>query len=106
LKNIFYEKTNKKENENIENNYSRDNELNEIKKENKELEKKIEIMVERLKNCSEENKEYEAKVEKLKKDVKDLKVKTEKASASFKDLTKGKVDSIEIKGVVINKVII
>jgi hypothetical protein len=40
----------------------------------------------------------------LKKDNKDLKVKSEKSSSSFKDLTKGEVQSIEIKGVVINKV--
>jgi len=99
LKNIFYDKNNRNNNENSSNNYSRDNVINDIKQENKELEKKIEIMVDRMKTCSEENKEYEAKVEKLKKDIKDLKANKGKSSDCFCDLTKIAVDTIEFKGI-------
>jgi hypothetical protein len=94
LKYIHHDKNNKKT-PNDKNNISGisannkgnedDNHYLELKQENKELEKKIEIMVDRLNTCSEENKEYESKIDKLKMEIKHLKSRGRKSTSLDND---------------------
>jgi cell division protein FtsB len=85
LKYIYHEKNNgNKKNQNENNNISGLSD-SELKIENRELEKKIEIMAERLTTLSDENKEYESKIEKLKMELKHSKSRARKSTSLDND---------------------
>lgn len=96
MKNNLYENSSKNSSDSQSGGYLRDKEIVGLKQENKELEKKIEIMVDRMKACSEENKEYEDKIDKLKKDIK--KLKKNGGVNSFDELSVIQIDKVEIEG--------
>lgn len=97
LKNIFYDKNEKKESKNDE--YSRNKEIEDLKEENKELQKKMDIMIDKLKKITEENKENEEDIERLKKEIKKYKEEQSKQKSSFfDDLTLTNLEIIEIQG--------
>lgn len=82
LKNIYYDKTNKKEYEKNDD-YFRNKEMQDLKEENKELQKKMDIMVDKLKKLTDENKDNEEDIEKLKLEIKKFKESGSVRSSSF-----------------------
>jgi len=97
LKNIFYDKNGKKETKNDE--YSRNKEIEDLKEENKELQKKMDIMIDKLKKITVENKENEEDIERLKKEIKKYKEEqTKHKSNYFNELIQTNLEIIEIQG--------
>jgi len=69
LKNIYYDKTTGKKDSGGESDYSRTKEMQDLKDDNRELQKKMDIMVSKLKKLTEENKENEHDIERLKNEI-------------------------------------
>lgn len=96
LKNIFYDKTGKIDSTN--NDYLRSKEMEDLKEENKELQKKMEIMVDKLKKLIDENKENEADIEKLKIEIKKYKEKGSIKTAFDSNLVASQSEHIQFNG--------
>lgn len=104
LKNIFYDKTGKKDS--AENDYSRAKEMEDLKEENKELQKKMDIMVDKLKKLTEENKENEEDIERLKKEIKKFKENSANRTSFQGNLVPIPSEKIELSGQKLENVIL
>jgi peptidoglycan hydrolase CwlO-like protein len=96
LKNIFYDKTVKKDS--LDNDYSRSKEIGDLKEDNKELQKKMDIMVDKLKKLTEEGKENEADIDRLKLEIKKYKESGSGKSAFSGNLVAIPCEHVEITG--------
>lgn len=83
---------------NLMDEYSRSKELAELKDENKDLQKKMEIMVDKLKKLSEENKENDGDIEKLKRELKVYKSSNPGMRNFFEELKPINLDDINLIG--------
>ncbi len=95
LKKIFYDKKGK--NDIKDNEYSRNKEIEDLKEENKDLQKKMDIMIDKLKKLAEENKEYEEDVTRLSMEIKKLKEGKSHKSSFCDELIKSNSETIEIE---------
>jgi len=89
--------------ESLDDEYSRNKELEKLNSEIKELHKKMESMIDKLKKLTEENKENEDEIKLLKEELIKYKEFQEKSKSNFLNfLIPSKMEAIELRGSVIN----